>query len=259
MSQGSAVLWNPSIRKSKILPSLTLNSEDPSLSAYSFGYDHFIHNYKIVAISVFEDKSEVYVHTLGTHDWRRIQDFPYFGPRGPGIFVSGTVNWLMVEGFFNTSHFIVSLDLKKETYQKLSQPDLDNDSWTLGVSRDRLCIFSKSSRFLDVWIMNEYGNKESWTKLYRVPHREDQGLCSHKNETYMVDRCLYSYKNALYISKNDLLLMDFFELDEWGGYTKIKLVVYHSKTGTLKIADIENFGHWIDPQVYIESLISPCS
>jgi hypothetical protein len=107
--------------------------------------------------------------------------------------------------------------------------------------------------------MNEYGNKESWTKLYRVPHREDQGLCSHKKEAYMVDRGLYSYKKALYISKNDLLLMDFFELDEWGGFTKIKLVVYHSITGTLKIADIENFRHWIHPQVYIESLISPCS
>jgi hypothetical protein len=37
-----------------------------SLSTYSFGYDPFIHNYKIVAISVLKDKSEVNVHTLGS-------------------------------------------------------------------------------------------------------------------------------------------------------------------------------------------------
>ncbi|MCH95516.1 F-box/kelch-repeat protein, partial [Trifolium medium] len=136
MKQGSAVLWNPSIRKSKILSSLSLNDTwgegDPrmSLSAYTFGYDPFIHNYKIVAISVFKDKSEVSVCTLGIDDWRRIQDFPYFGPCGPGIFVSGTVNWVIGVSTHrlicvNTSdRVIVSLDLKKEMYQKLPQPDL---------------------------------------------------------------------------------------------------------------------------------------
>ncbi|MCI24604.1 F-box protein, partial [Trifolium medium] len=129
MSQGSAVLWNPSIRKSKILSSLSLNNtwsndrvKTGSLSAYTFGYDPFIRNYKIVAISVFKDRSEVSVCTLGTDDWRRIQDFPYFVPRRPGIFVSGTVNWL-INGCVSTSRVIVSLDLKKEMYQKLPQPD----------------------------------------------------------------------------------------------------------------------------------------
>jgi hypothetical protein len=102
--------------------------------------------------------------------------------------------------------------------------------------------------------MKEYGNKESWTKLYSVPHREQQTFSSRHRE----HQSLYSFKSGLYISKNDQLLMDFFELDEAGTFRKIKLVVYHSKTGTLKIADIENFAHWIDPNVYIESLISPC-
>jgi F-box interacting protein len=265
MSEGSAVLWNPTIRKSKKLSSLRLNNTwiegVRSLSTYSFGYDPFIHNYKIVAISVLKDKSEVNVHTLGsTDDWRRIQDFPNFSPHGPGIFVNGTVNWLAVERLSTCDRVIVSLDLKKEMYQKLPPPDSDKESWTLGVSRDCLCIFAKSSRigersrFLDVWIMKEYGNKESWTKLYSVPHREQQTFSSRHRE----HQSLYSFKSGLYISKNDQLLMDFFELDEAGSFRKIKLVVYHSKTGTLKIADIENFSHWIEPNVYIESLISPC-
>jgi F-box interacting protein len=70
MSEGSAVLCNPTIRKSKKLSSLRLNNTwiegVKSLSTYSFGYDPFIHNYKIVAISVLKDKSEVNVHTLGS-------------------------------------------------------------------------------------------------------------------------------------------------------------------------------------------------
>jgi hypothetical protein len=99
----------------------------------------------------------------------------------------------MVEGFLNTSRFIVSLELKKETYQKLSQPDLEKNHWTLGVLDDCLCIFSSGDTFFDVWIMMEYGNKESWTKLYHVPCMRDQDLVG-----------------TLYISKDDLFLMDFF-------------------------------------------------
>jgi F-box interacting protein len=260
----SAILWNPSIRKLELLPPLENNNPLKRViySTYSFGYDRFIDNYKTVVVNFCIGHNEVSINTMGTDYWRRIHDFPLYGPvHRPGVFVSGTVNWLAYDASSSHSCAIVSLDLEKESYQKLSHPDLENDAdmRTLGVVRDCLCIFATNDMFLDVWIMNEYGNKESWTKLYRVPHREDQGLCSHKKEAYMVDRGLYSYKKALYISKNDLLLMDFFELDEWGGFTKIKLVVYHSITGTLKIADIENFRHWIHPQVYIESLISPCS
>jgi len=95
MDQGSAVLWNPSIGRYKILPTLKIIQKGDPLPLYSFGYDHFIHNYKVVAISFLKDKKEVNVHNLGTESWRRIQDFPYPCSRDfSGVFVSGTVNWL---------------------------------------------------------------------------------------------------------------------------------------------------------------------
>jgi len=47
---------------------------------------------------------------------------------------------------------------------------------TLGVVRDCLCVFARGGLFLDVWIMKEYGNEESWTKLYGVPNMQDRGL-----------------------------------------------------------------------------------
>ncbi|GAU24892.1 hypothetical protein TSUD_116160 [Trifolium subterraneum] len=236
MRKGSAaILWNPSLRTFKRLP--PLDNKSP-LSRYSFGFNKFIRNYKVVAMSLFKDKCEVSVLTLGMDSWRRIQDFPYFGLCcGLGIFVAGTVNWLPLE------NVIVSLDLKKESYQKIPQPDLENNHWTLGVLKDFLCIYASSNddMFLDVWIMKEYGNKASWTKLYCVPHMGIWGMCS--------------YKKILYISGNDQLLMGFYE----SGSSKLKLVVYDSKNGTFMIPKIQNLNGCMITQVYIESLISPCS
>jgi F-box interacting protein len=88
-------LWNPSLRKFKILPPLD-NKQHVSCT-YSFGFDKFIRNYKVVAMSFFMDKCEVnvYVYTLGMDSWRRIQDFLYSGLLcGLGILMAGTVNWL---------------------------------------------------------------------------------------------------------------------------------------------------------------------
>jgi len=239
-----AILWNPSIRTFKILPPL----DNKRFSAYSFGYDHCINNYKIVACSPDIDKTEVSVHTLGTNSWKRIQDFPYSDPFcGFGMFVSGTINWLTIDDV-SYSHVIISLDLEKESYQKLPLPDLEKDILkTLGVLRDCLCISANRTFVFDVWIMKEYGNKDSWTNLYRVPHMKGWVLCL--------------YPKALYISEDEQLLMGFYDSQGFGSY-KLKLVVYDSKNGALEISEIQNIlshGMQQNPQVYIESLISPCS
>ncbi|RHN66085.1 putative F-box associated interaction domain-containing protein [Medicago truncatula] len=177
---------------------------------------------------------------LGTDYWRRIEDFPYSGyVNCVGTFVSGTINWFAFGDL--DEYAIVSLDLKKETYQNITPPDLEKDLWTLGVVRDCLCTFARSKMLLDVWIMKEYGNKESWIKLYNVPYMEDRGLCA--------------YTKALYISDDEKLLMDFYEV----GSNILKLVVYDSKNDTLKIHEIQNINRWMNPEVYIKSLISPCS
>jgi len=135
---------------------------------------------------------------------------------------------------------IVSLDLEKEAYQKLLQPpDLEMSWQTLGVLKNCLSICANSGMFLDVWVMKEYGNKDSWTKLYHIS---------------------YGYKveldtRTLYISEDDQMLMDFNE----SGNPKSTLVLYDSKNDTLKTPKNQNIFRWIEPEVYVESLISPCS
>jgi F-box interacting protein len=233
LNVGSYFLWNPSIRKFKFLPPLE-NPREGGFFRISFGYDHFIDNYKVIFVS---SKNEVSVNTFGTNYWTRIQDIPNnFHIHGSGIFVSGTVNWLPS----NNNSSILSLDLEKESYQQLLLPDYENENvrWTLGVVRDCLCVFARSYMFLDVWIMKEYGNEKSWTKLYTVPNLQD-----HNFKAY----------GALYISDDDKLLVECYEI----GSSNMKLVVYDSKTGTLNIPEFQNIYDHTHPNVYIESLISP--
>ncbi|GAU19604.1 hypothetical protein TSUD_304160 [Trifolium subterraneum] len=238
----SAVLCNPSLRKYSTLPPLENHWKKEFQSClFSFGYDNFNDVYKVIAISCFKDKnSEVDVYTLGTNYWRSIQDFPYSSCSmyDSGVFVGGTVNWLASEEVSNGSfcRVIVSLDLEKESYQKIPQPDSEKDSWRLGIFRDCLCIFASSNMFLDVWIMKEYGIKESWTKLYNIPYVGNQSNCP----------------KIVYISDNDQVLFSFNGLD-----SKLKLAVYNSKNGNVKIPKIQqHIEGWTDPEVYVESLIS---
>ncbi|XP_039687806.1 putative F-box protein At1g47790 [Medicago truncatula] len=132
---------------------------------------------------------------------------------------------------------------QKESYQYISQPVSEMSLYTLGVLKD--CLFFSASNigdmFLGIWVMMEYGNKESWAKLYHVP--------------FMVDPGLGVFIEVLHVYEDDQLLLDFYEL----GSNEKKLVVYGSKTGTFKIHKIQNADRRTDSEVFLGSLISPCS
>jgi F-box interacting protein len=231
LKNGSYFLWNPSIRKFKLLPPLENHDCWTSLS---FGYDHFVNNYKVVAVSVTK---EVCVHTLGTDYWKRIEDIPYYGYCEDGVFVSGTVYWLWLP-----RDVIISLDLEKESYQMFSLPDYESENvwWTMGVVRDCLSVFARRNMCLDVWIKKEYGNIGTWTKLYSIPHLYDRGLKAF---------------TALYISEDDQLFVKCYNIE--GEVGDVNLVVYDTKIGTSNIPQFPNDYENIHAIVYIESLISP--
>ncbi|AES69469.1 putative F-box domain, galactose oxidase/kelch, beta-propeller, F-box associated interaction [Medicago truncatula] len=243
LKPGSYVLWNPSIRKFKLLPPLEIRRRHDTFFI-SFGYDHFIDKYKVID---FASKNDVFVYTLGTDYWTRIEDIPHdYRIYGRGVFVSGTVNWYAEGESDDYLHFILSLALEDESYRQLFLPDSDNESysWRLDVLRDCLCVFETSDMFLNVWIMNKYGNEESWTKLFHVPNMQDL----HGFE----DNCWW-WSLGLYLSEDDRLLMEF---NDFESYDR-KLAVYDSKTVTFNILEFQNNCAQKHPIVYIESLISP--
>jgi hypothetical protein len=86
----------------------------------------------------------------------------------------------------------------------------------------------------DIWIMKEYGNQESWTKLFTVPY-EREPTNSHVRA------------KAVYILEDGQVLLKFIGDD-------LPLILYSPINGTLKSTIFQEL-----PEVCVESLISPCS
>ncbi|CAK8574269.1 unnamed protein product [Lathyrus sativus] len=248
----SALLCNPSIRKFKILPPLKIRRRSDFVITYTLVYDRFINNYKVIALAASGYKIEVKVHTFGTNGWRRVRDYfpgPNLFPMAePGIFVNDSANWLTYNSADWLTHgspcygmLIVSLNLEKKSFQKLALPFFEhfiNPSMTLGTLRGCLSLL-RSDKFSDIWIMKEYGNENSWTKLVTLPSREE----SH----------FYYCTKALYISSDDQVLMECCTGD--GN----NLVVYDSINNTFNIPKFQNNIHSmkVAHDLYVESLISP--
>ncbi|CAJ2638624.1 unnamed protein product [Trifolium pratense] len=229
-------LWNPSIRKFKELPPISKPHRFAGI--YGFGYDPISDNYKVVVVSSDLtrgdfNKNELKVHTLGTDSWKSVSEFPfaivYAQPLGQ--YVSGTINWLV---FMGIKRFIASFDLGNECYREVLLPDdsvqVYKNKLSLSVLRDCLCMISGE----DVWVMKEYGNKESWTKLFTISYMLDPRASS------------YSYIKAGYVLDEQVLLT-YKEDKRWGH------ISYNYKDDTSKFIELENF-----PKVCVESLISPC-
>ncbi|KAI5411075.1 hypothetical protein KIW84_056282 [Lathyrus oleraceus] len=165
-------LWNPSIGKSNELPVLQKLHHRHRVT-YGFGYDSVTDNYKVVVI----EKTQVKVHTLGTKFWKNIGDFPKATDheQKSGKYVSGTINWLAQRWPRSSPPFIVSFDLGNESYQEVLLPDnkeVNDNFMTLDVFADCLCMLCGH----DIWLMKEYGNKESWTKLFTISYLENPSM-----------------------------------------------------------------------------------
>ncbi|TYH03651.1 hypothetical protein ES288_A09G236200v1 [Gossypium darwinii] len=104
---------------------------------------------------------------------RLLGDFPFeVFSNEAGKHVDGTLNWAVFSGQ-DGDFSIVSLDLARETYKEVTQPCYGDgvDERTLGVLDGCLCVLcSYRKLYADVWVMKEYGKRESWTKLVSIPY-----------------------------------------------------------------------------------------
>jgi F-box interacting protein len=189
------------------------------------------------------NKTQIKLHTLGTNSWKIIKDLPSKITYGQqGISVSGTVNWLALHSHSHSPrHVIVSLSLERESYQEISLPDYGIlVMLSLCKLRDCLCIFSHSISFIfnDVWLMKEFGNKESWIKLMRLPSLPDdhRGLSQY-------------HCHIEYISEDDNQVLIFFK-----EFSEFKWAVYDSKSRTIETTKIADMNLVVSN---VESLISP--
>ncbi|KAK6144861.1 hypothetical protein DH2020_021681 [Rehmannia glutinosa] len=201
-------LWNPSIKEYKKLPDVDDEMKmGLFITKYGFGFDESNEDYKDGL--PFDDN---------------------------GKYVSGKLHWGRRDGF-NSRWDIVSFDLGLEICETVEQPKyVENGfSLSLGLVGGCLCVlcdFPKTS--LDVWVLKEYGVRESWVKLVTVPYNLDD------------DPWKGPYSTPLCIGpKGEILLV-------YGS----SFVVYDPKGNCFRQQKITNFGSFLEADVYTESLVS---
>jgi F-box interacting protein len=210
------VLWNPSLRKSIILPKSRVLSNYQMRYRHSagFGFLGTSNNYKILKFSysydIAEHQAEIY--QLSTGSWRNLKLEDSFGVRVKygQVHLNGVLHWSACylgkvnPGFVN---FIRSFDLKNEKFGTLMVPScLRHDDGTaysnLTTFRESLCLVDETSMGVcKIWIMKEYGVAVSWEKLFSID-KEQPGLTRfvyfrRNGELLFVKSCKSSGKHML--------------------------------------------------------------
>lgn len=235
-------LWNPSIRKYK-----KFSNSRPKFRydacMYGFGYDELHDDYKIVGIFCIYGRSlhiDFKIYSLKGDSWRMI---PYshggmcFSRRS--VFVNGKLHWTTHS--FDQSVCkgggIVSFSLAYENWGKVEEPCYGGKESIsdLGVFGNDFCGFSHHLAIgVDVWVMKDYGIKESWTKMCTITYQK-------------LERDIYF--PSVFLSNNGDVLV---------GYGSM-FILYNPKDDSFKYPKVINYSEWQIGEIYIESLISPLS
>ncbi|XP_059291388.1 F-box/kelch-repeat protein At3g23880-like [Lycium ferocissimum] len=231
------VLWNPSTRKFKKVANLMSirTYKYPVKVKYGFGYDEVHDDYKVV--SIFFDSNNRYVdakiYSLMSDSWRTLDDFQgRVFPRHSSKLVNGKLHLVTDDDGWG----IMSVDLVDEKCRKMEQPFYrkENLCLNLGVLGSDLSVICNYWRnFLinqaEVWIMKEYGVKESWMKLYTI-----------KNPIDML------FPTLCMSNEGELL-----------GVFGSTLMIYNSKDDLRRYPEVTNIDRSLEAEHYVESLVSP--
>ncbi|KAK8619527.1 hypothetical protein V6N13_133483 [Hibiscus sabdariffa] len=107
----------------------------------------------------------------------------------------------------------------------------------LTISADSLCLFcggGPSTPYLDVWKLNEYGVKSSWTRLF------SENKCTIPDMRFRGE--------ALYYTKSGKIVLD---------YIEHFLMLYDPKENTWEMFSLQDVGECYRVAMYVESLILP--
>ncbi|KAJ4730161.1 F-box protein [Melia azedarach] len=173
-------ICNPILGEYLVLPQLERNRVDRRIRG--FGFSQSSKQYKVIQTLNYKNQAvesnnfQVEIHTIGMDTWRNIGDLPYqlIQPYY-GALLNGVFHWY-AHSHDNKTAFMCSFDLGKEEFQSFPGPPIQGfgkcrpaNSISVGVSGGflYLCDGFLESNF-DIWIMKNYGVKESWTKEFVI-------------------------------------------------------------------------------------------
>ncbi|KAM7520575.1 hypothetical protein LguiB_019537 [Lonicera macranthoides] len=189
--EGDIVLCNPATREFKALPPC-INDYLPGLMhselGLGFGFDGKSNDYKVVRIFnlYYEGPLDAYcpvavkadIYNLSTDSWRKLDSVPNvlfeycFQP-----LLNGAFHWGVLHEKEDPYVSILSFHLSSEVFEEIPYPDIysypDDKSKSVGVLNNEylaliLYMDSHADKYFDIWVMKEYGVKESWTKQFTL-------------------------------------------------------------------------------------------
>ncbi|KAK9015349.1 hypothetical protein V6N11_006460 [Hibiscus sabdariffa] len=119
------------------------------------------------------------IYTLGTGSWRSIGNAPIaWVDSSSNAFLNDALHWFTLSDLDDGNEFIHSFDFDVEKFgtvplsdHLLKQKKFERHSSSVGVLGGCLSMIHSSNHMsFDIWVMKEYGVKESWTKQFVVPN-----------------------------------------------------------------------------------------
>ncbi|GMI70859.1 F-Box Protein92 [Hibiscus trionum] len=189
-------------------------------------------NSSTISTSISSTQSEVQILTLGNPSWRNLGTIPYrFIHSKSKTLVHGRFHWLTKPNKNTTATLLISFDLETEQFHEVPRPDCccgsDKCFRQLMVVRGCLSTIAFHGDYgerLEIWVMREYGVKESWIKeisigAYCLPPTllQQEILHSHTNLRPNL------FVRFLCVLKNGEILLE---------YKSKALIVYDPRYGT---------------------------
>ncbi|XP_017253257.1 F-box protein At3g07870 [Daucus carota subsp. sativus] len=224
-------IYNPVTRKYKEL--LISRQFFQQRVETGFGLDPIANEYKLVKMVYYKDPytgplpqqvyrcgfpnyphSEVLVCDISNDTWRSIGSIPYefkrqttehHGSPKEMLYLNGRLHWVKGsgrhQGFNSSNPRIISFDLSDEQFYEVLKPacgSLDKPNYLLSVLGGCLsaAVYTTDGN-VAVWIMKEYGVKESWIKEFEIeaqPRNIDVGLQRSSNVRIFYVHGIWAYR-----------------------------------------------------------------
>lgn len=253
------ILWNPTTKKCRGVPGrgdLESHLGFVGSCVVGFGFDHLNDDYKVMrTVDSQWSGIKVFVYSLKRNSWTQAKTVPnkirlitnneICSNAKFGMHANVSLYWMAAEDlgdayWHSKSRFLFAFDLAVETHRIVPFPagviKTDKNRMGLAVLNGSLCLIDHyvNSR-TDIWLLNDNGVQNSWSKLLSVEQRGKLGKF----------KCLWPV--AIWKTQNDVLLL----------VDKRKLVWYNRERNDVLDVQIHGFPNEFDILAYTESLARP--
>ncbi|CAL5391105.1 unnamed protein product [Camellia sinensis] len=241
-------IFNPFSGEYATLPNPIRPSSSPPPRDVAIGFGHLLESnvYKVIELVYYssaifngDSRPEAHVLTLGDCSWRNIGKAPFSfirGSKASQAFVNGALHWLSDMPGFDC---IVSFDVGEEQFGVVPHPEFESGqlNYRLGVLRGCLSAANYNyGEYAEMWVMNEYGVKSSWTKCFKVN-------CSEVGFNIGYVRPLGRWRSG----------------EVWLLHGSSSLLCYDPRTKSLRKISIAGSPHAFQVVTHVGSLVSPQS